>query len=174
MFSRSMRFDALLWISALALAGCSSTKSVFPQDAPTMRQIYDRHFEQVEREGVERSGLGGRGTGDGLGGLARYTRAAYNEIDALFPRLPNPTLVMYVFAHLAGDDGVGIPGYATSFSFYEKVEYALPGEVAVDFRPMIPGSAPSARYASPRAAESPPPATVPVVFRPLATPRQSP
>jgi conjugative transfer region lipoprotein (TIGR03751 family) len=174
MFSRLMRFDALLWISALALAGCSSTKSVFPQDAPTMQEIYDRHFEQAEHEDVDRSGLGGRGTGDGSSGLAGFTRAAYNEIDALFPRLPNPTLVMYVFPHLAGDDGVGIPGYATSFSFYEKVEYALPGEVAVNFRPLIPESVPSARYAGSRAGADPTDPGLPVVYRPLGTPRQSP
>jgi hypothetical protein len=43
--------------------------------------------------------------------LAGYTRTAEREIDAIFPRLPNPDLVMYVFP------------------LYERVEYALPGEV---------------------------------------------
>ena len=54
-------------------------------------------------------------------------RDALNEIDVLFPRLSNPTLVMYVFPHLAG--GAPVPGYATAFPLYEGVEYALPGEV---------------------------------------------
>ena len=61
--------------------------------------------------------------------LEGYTREAFNEIDVLFPRLPNPTLVMYVFPHLAGDTHAPVPGYATAFSMYEQVEYALPGEV---------------------------------------------
>ena len=36
---------------------------------------------------------------------------------------------MYVFPHLSGDERTPVPGYVTTFSFYEKVEYALPGEV---------------------------------------------
>ena len=47
-----------------------------------------------------------------------------------FPRLPNPSLVMYVFPHLAGAERTPVPGYATTFPLYERVEYALPGEVA--------------------------------------------
>ena len=44
----------------------------------------------------------------------------------MFPRLPNPTLVMYIFPHLAGDAGAPVPGYTTAFPMYEQVEYALP------------------------------------------------
>jgi len=58
-----------------------------------------------------------------------YTRIAQNEIDALFVRLPNPDLVMYVFPHLATEEDVPIPGYSTVFPLYERVIYALPGEV---------------------------------------------
>jgi conjugative transfer region lipoprotein (TIGR03751 family) len=146
------RTIALLLISALA--GCANTKSVFPQDAPTMRETYDRHFENLEggaRPTLDRSGLKGSDLEhpilenstvepppleDGEAALAGYTRAAHREIDALFPRLPNPTLVMYVFPHLAGADGVGVPGYATSFAMYERVHYALPGEVAPRYHPL--------------------------------------
>jgi conjugative transfer region lipoprotein (TIGR03751 family) len=146
------RTIALLLISALA--GCASTKSVFPQDAPTMRETYDRHFENLEggarptldRSGSEGSALEHRNLEDptrepppledGDAALAGYTRAAHREIDALFPRLPNPTLVMYVFPHLAGAVGVGVPGYATSFAMYERVHYALPGEVAPRYHPL--------------------------------------
>ena len=60
--------------------------------------------------------------------LAGYTRTAATEIDAIFPRLPNPDLVMYVFPHLS-EQGAPVPGYATSFPMYERIEYALPGEV---------------------------------------------
>jgi conjugative transfer region lipoprotein (TIGR03751 family) len=38
-------------------------------------------------------------------------------------------LVMYVFPHLAGAERVPVPGYATTFPLYERIEYALPGEV---------------------------------------------
>jgi conjugative transfer region lipoprotein (TIGR03751 family) len=124
-----------------------------------MRETYDRHFEglqggarpTLDRGGLEDSALEqpdlepqNLGNSrpepppleDGEAALAGYTRAAHREIDALFPRLPNPTLVMYVFPHLAGADGVGVPGYATSFAMYERVHYALPGEVAPRYHPL--------------------------------------
>ncbi|MGH8565473.1 MAG: hypothetical protein ACREXW_15835 [Gammaproteobacteria bacterium] len=53
-----------------------------------------------------------------------YTREAHDEIEARFPVLPNPQLVLYVYPHL-GEDGAA----ATAFPLYERVEYALPGEV---------------------------------------------
>ncbi len=37
---------------------------------------------------------------------------------------------MYVFPHLAGEEKMPVPGYATSFSMYSKTEFALPGEVS--------------------------------------------
>ncbi|GEM_PF-2041829 len=46
--------------------------------------------------------------------LAGYTRTAYNEIEPFPPRLPNPTLVMYVFPHLTGSEAVPVTGYATT------------------------------------------------------------
>ena len=60
--------------------------------------------------------------------LSGFVRDAYKELDRHFPRLPNPTLVMYVFPHLAGPERVPIPGYATTFTLYRHTEYALPGE----------------------------------------------
>jgi conjugative transfer region lipoprotein (TIGR03751 family) len=59
---------------------------------------------------------------------ADYTRTAQNEIEALFVRLPNPDLVLYVFPHLAGEEEGPVPGYSTVFPLYERVLYALPGE----------------------------------------------
>ena len=61
--------------------------------------------------------------------LVGYTRDAGNEIQQLFPRLSNPTLVLYVYPHLTGGERHPVPGYSTAFTFYEKVEYALPGEI---------------------------------------------
>lgn len=61
--------------------------------------------------------------------LTHYTRTAANEAKNLFPRLPNPDLIMYVFPHLsASAEPVPIPGYTTVFPFYGRVQYAQPGE----------------------------------------------
>ena len=62
-----------------------------------------------------------------------YTRSAVTEIDNLFPTLPNPILVMHVFAHLSSTENTPVPGYATAFPMYERIEFALPGELP--FRP---------------------------------------
>ena len=120
----------LVWIS-LGLTGCASTKeTVLPQDGPSMQAIYEAHLQAMNTHDpqVIRGELGVRPIHTGEADLYGYTREAFNEIDLLFPRLPNPTLVMYVFPHLAGESQAPVPGYTTVFPMYEQVEYALPGE----------------------------------------------
>jgi len=63
---------------------------------------------------------------------ANYTRTAANEIYRQFQRLPNPDLLMYVFPHLTGTEAVPVPGYTTVFPFYQRVQYAMPGEYVGD------------------------------------------
>ncbi len=127
--------NPLILISALgliSLAGCASTKeAVLPQDGPSMKAIYEGHIQEMNAQDplTIRQELGDRSILSGDSVLEGYTRDAANEIDAIFPRLPNPTLVMYVFPHLAGKEAVPVPGYATAFPMYERTEYALPGEV---------------------------------------------
>ena len=131
MHTRLRPIVTLVWISA-ALAGCAGTKeSVLPQDGPSMQAIYAAHFEAMGAADplAVRRALGGRPVGDGDADLAGYSRTAHTELETRFLRLPNPTLVMYVFPHLAGTERVPVPGYATTFPLYEHVEYALPGEV---------------------------------------------
>ena len=117
---------------SMLLVGCAGSKdTILPQDGPSMKAIYDAHLHEMNAQDplILRQALGHRPIVTGDAALEGYTREAANEIDLTFPRLPNPTLVMYVFPHLAGDDQVPVPGYATAFPFYERVEYALPGEV---------------------------------------------
>ena len=125
-------------VLAIAFTGCASTKeTVLPQDGPSMKAIYDGHLEAMGARDpkVLRGELGGRPLVSGASSLEGYTREAYNELETTFPRLPNPTLVMYIFPHLASDERVPVPGYVTSIPMYERVEYALPGEVSpVDSR----------------------------------------
>ena len=121
-----------LGLISLVLAGCASTKeAVLPQDGPSMKTIYEGHIQEMNARDpqVIRGELGNRPILTGEAALEGYTRDAFNEIDVLFPRLPNPSLVMYVFPHLAGEAHAPVPGYATAFPMYEQVEYALPGEV---------------------------------------------
>jgi conjugative transfer region lipoprotein (TIGR03751 family) len=130
----------VLWISA-----CSTDiKDVIPEDGPSLNEIYNGHLEKTGR---------GSEAGDVLAAArvrgnqraaahtrpyaANYTRDAGNEIDNLFPVLENPTLVMHVFPHLAGEERLPVPGYSTSFSLFERTEFALPGEVATPTKHQI-------------------------------------
>lgn len=107
----------------MSLAGCGGKGAVLPEAGPTMLEIYRSHVGAI---GVEPAGLGPHSF---EADLSDYTRTAENEINALFVRLPNPDLVMYVFPHLSTDDEVPVPGYSTVFPLYERVHYALPGEL---------------------------------------------
>ena len=130
--NRPSTLISALGLTSLVLAGCASTKdAVLPQDGPSMKAIYEGHVQEMNARDpqVIRRELGDRPILTGEAALQGYTRDAFNEIDVLFPRLPNPTLVMYVFPHLAGESHAPVPGYATAFPMYEQVEYALPGEV---------------------------------------------
>jgi conjugative transfer region lipoprotein (TIGR03751 family) len=59
---------------------------------------------------------------------ASFTRHAQNEIEQLFPRLPNPDILIYVHPHLSTAEQVPIPGYTTAMPLYERVHYAMPGD----------------------------------------------
>ena len=122
----------LLLIASISLVACADSKdTILPADGPSMKSIYTEHFNDIgmrDRLNV-RQELKSRPLETDAADLAGYTRDAFNELDAHFPRLPNPTLVMYVFPHLAGAERVPVPGYATTFPLYRQVEYALPGEV---------------------------------------------
>ena len=62
------------------------------------------------------------------GDAPAYARTAANELELLFPRLPNPDVYIYVPAHLATELRIPVPGYTTAVPLYDRVEYALPGE----------------------------------------------
>ena len=51
-----------------------------------------------------------------------------DTIRSQFPRLPNPDMVIYIYPHMAGNEPAPVPGYSSVFSFYSRVQYALPGE----------------------------------------------
>ena len=89
--------------------------------------------------------------------VASYTRTAANELELLFPRLPNPDIYIHVLPHLATDERVPVPGYTTAVPLYGRVEYALPDELEQAVRLLEPGSdgKPSVADSWPAGADSP-------------------
>ena len=131
------------------LPGCASNdvESMLPQDGPTMKEVYDHHFtgqaipkhnnndkddDEILKENETKASLNDisieRRPLPADYHLSGYTRESGNEIKQLFPRLSNPTLVIYIYPHLSGSERHPVPGYSSAFTLYEKVEYALPGE----------------------------------------------
>lgn len=123
-----MTFTQLVILLLLiSLQGCMTTtqkETILPQTGPSMQEVYNRHFQPGQHRFNANRSIKPK-----AGDLKGYTLEAYNESRAVFSRLPNPDLVMYVFPHLAGPEAAPIPGYSTVFPFYDKVEYALPGEM---------------------------------------------
>ncbi|WP_404357114.1 TIGR03751 family conjugal transfer lipoprotein [Methylotuvimicrobium sp. KM1] len=138
------RLTTTYWINALCAlsltlitAGCATgdKESILPQEGPTMKEVYHRHFSGTEHDQDTLDATRGellereaRREPEPTSELSAYTRDAGSEVRQVFPRLMNKTLIMYVFPHLSGAERYPVPGYSTAFPFYEKPEYALPGE----------------------------------------------
>jgi conjugative transfer region lipoprotein (TIGR03751 family) len=148
--------NTMIWISVMLmcviLAGCATgdKESILPQEGPTMKEVYQGHFtgrntgiehrngEMGDLQGVTVPGVGTENrrkdnaedkAENNAMDLTGYTRNAHNEIQQIFPRLNNKTLILYIFPHLSRGERHPVPGYSTAFTFYEKTEYALPGEI---------------------------------------------
>ena len=120
---------------SLLLTGCAGSKeTILPQDGPTMREIYDAHVQITEGEAPRHRQTAAplRPPGHHVADLGAAARADYEALSARFARVPNPTLMIYIFPHLAGAHRVPVQGYSTVFPLYERPEYALPGEHAVE------------------------------------------
>ena len=125
-----MKFIIFALVMA-TLIGCSHNAEL-PQGPYTMEQIYDGASDKSP-PGASDHTIGHtplplplRPIQSGERDLRGFTREAATEITTRFPRVPNPTLVMYVYPHLAGE--LPVPGYTTTFPLWESAPYALPGE----------------------------------------------
>ncbi|STY52255.1 TIGR03751 family conjugal transfer lipoprotein [Mannheimia haemolytica] len=119
-------------ISALAVTGCTtSTQELLPTNGSTMKDIWDKGASNNELH-IYRSQNGRKL--DPVNYIPNseqraYTRTAENEINNLFPRLPNPDLIMYIYPHQTNSgEPLSIPGYSTVLPFYGRVQYAQPGD----------------------------------------------
>ncbi|WP_142418294.1 TIGR03751 family conjugal transfer lipoprotein [Citrobacter braakii] len=128
-----MKGYGLFILTALLLAGCSTSKDeMLPPGDGTMLDLWQNKASSArtttEARGVLRRGLDDADLATRQSLEESYTRDAQNEIQQLFPRLPNPDMVIYIYPHMAGNEPVPVPGYSSVFSFYSRVQYALPGE----------------------------------------------
>lgn len=139
MYPSSINPWSLVLLGVLLTSGCSTNKDqLLPHGPQNMMDIWDANTRSVSHSSADRQLHDARVSlqrpmDKSITDTASYTRTARTEIYSQFKRLPNPDLVMYVFPHLAGTDPVPVPGYSTVFPFYQRVQYAMPGERTEDY-----------------------------------------
>nr|AEY78214.1 putative lipoprotein [Aliivibrio fischeri] len=119
-------FTAL--IMSVAITGCStSQEAVLPQPNTNVEQVWQ---ETMQGDAMKEPAFGSLKRPLTPQTLAArqsdYTRDSWRETINLFPRLPNPDIVMYIMPHRVGN--LPVPGYSTVFPLYERVHYATPAE----------------------------------------------
>ncbi len=129
---------ACLWIGMLLISGCSTDKDELMPPGPGTMLDHWNGSTSSGNGSAQRILLDARQQlrhplQEAESPLPAYTRTAQNEIYSQFKRLPNPDLVLYVFPHLTGTDPAPVPGYSTVFPFYQRVQYAMPGERIEDY-----------------------------------------
>lgn len=115
------------------LTGCStSQRDLLPTGDSTMKDIWNKGAGDNSNINAYRSHNGRLIDAPNYVSAREqqtYTRTAENETQNLFPRLPNPDLVMYVYPHLTdSSEQMPVPGYSSVIPFYGRVQYAQPGE----------------------------------------------
>lgn len=123
--------NSLLVVSFLttfiSVSGCTTCANAVPNDEPTMAEIYEQAMQQSCCSTLEQA----RGKVKNIQfdrQKSNYQLTETNGINTLFPTLPNPQLVMYIYPHLSQPDEAPVPGYTTAFRLYERDCYAADGE----------------------------------------------
>jgi conjugative transfer region lipoprotein (TIGR03751 family) len=131
---KALFFSSIFFNPIFYLTGCTTAGDAIPQGGPTMAQVYEQAMEKSNGATLDQARQQVNATApvayNGANQLSPYTRTSENEINNLFPTLPNPQLVMFVYPHLAGQDDAPIPGYSTAFNLFKREHYAMAGETA--------------------------------------------
>jgi conjugative transfer region lipoprotein (TIGR03751 family) len=128
-------------VSLLSACATGDKESILPQDGPSMKEVYQRHFSQESgdaNQSVRTPSIKPYRPAElpieqqekyqNQNPISTPFTQSTRQAQQQFPRLKNPTLILYVFPHLSHEGHIPVPGYATGFSFYETIEFALPGE----------------------------------------------
>lgn len=131
--SISKYFSILLLVDFIfAMNGCASSGTAIPQGGPTMAEVYQEAMHASNADALDNARQQitaiKANPANNTRSAINFSRNQFNEINNLFPQLPNPPLIMYVYPHLTGEEQTPVPGYSTAFPLYDKTHYALPIE----------------------------------------------
>ena len=112
----------------ISLSGCASKDDIIPKSDKTGAEVYYEFMGQQEGRDLRVY-------------TTPQTMGAEPDMDAYvlhntpnpgYKLLPNPTLYLFVPAHISNRDRVPVPAYITEYKMFERDEYALPGEIAAN------------------------------------------
>ncbi len=119
---------AVMTTITLMLAACSTSQDdTLPTPSTNVESVWQEQMGQrpmtdnTMAESVSRRALSPKALAERQ---SDYARDAWRESTNVFPRLPNPDVLLYVMPHKVGN--LPIPGYTTVFPLYERVHYATP------------------------------------------------
>lgn len=112
-------------VALISLAGCASKDDIIPKSEKTGAEVYYEFMGQQEGRDLRIY------TTPQIMGASPNLDAyvLHNTPNPGYQLLPNPTLYLFVPAHMSARDRVPVPAYITEFKMFERDEYALPGEV---------------------------------------------
>ncbi len=126
MFNKRITTATIVVLINGVLAGCASKEDVIPKSDITAEMVFDQTMG------------GGAGARDYRIMTTPQMAGVQPEIDVYelhnspkprYQVLPNPTLYIFVPAHLTGKGRSPVPAYITETKMFERDEYALPGEL---------------------------------------------
>lgn len=132
--SQIKKIPPLLFLSFISffITACTTAGNAIPKGGPTMAQVYEEAMQKsngdtldAARRKVQSQKIPDFQNLNNDNHLSVYTRTSQNEINHLFPQIPNPQLVIFVYPHFAGNNQAPIPGYSTAFSLFERTHYKL-------------------------------------------------
>lgn len=117
---RTIIGNSTLFILSVLIGGCGSTPKgvIFDKDSPTMESILQGNTK------------GSLTFSDKVHGRdeALAHNGTVNSKQNVFRELDNPTLFLYIEPHVT-KGGTYLPGMTVPYKLYNKVEFALPGEL---------------------------------------------
>lgn len=111
-------------ISLLVLGGCSSKERIIPTSDVSAEQVLDATMGGGHRDYRIMTTPAMAGVQPDLD-----VYELHNSPKPRYQLLPNPTLYIFVPAHITGHSRMPVPAYITETKMFDRDEYAMPGEL---------------------------------------------
>lgn len=118
------------WISVSLLvlcAGCATPARILNSDGQRMIDLMRNAAEPAGTDMIGRHAVRYAIQNTNKPGQRRQTQSL-NRGPYRIALLPNPTIRLYIYPHIATRHRAPVPGYHTAIKLYARDEYALPGE----------------------------------------------